>query len=175
MWALALGWGLAEASVFFIVPDVLLSRVALRSRRHAVACSALAVLGSMLGGALVYVWSLRDPGQLHAALLHVPGIHAGLIDGAGRLLHQLGGFAVVAGAYAGIPYKLFAAQAASAGLSLPVLMLLTVPARGLRFVLVSLLSHAIGQWLRGVGGSRLVTGVWWAVWIIVYVLYWSRL
>jgi membrane protein YqaA with SNARE-associated domain len=173
VYAAALAWGVAESTLFFVVPDVLITRVALRSRGHALGCCAMAVVGALFGGALMYGWSLRDPVGLHAALLHVPAVDANLIDNARIAMERLGGWALAGGAFGGVPYKLFAAEAAQAGLSLPVLLVLTVPARGLRFVLLALLTHAAAEWLRPRLGERIVVGVWWLAWIVIYALYWS--
>lgn len=170
----ALAWGVAEATLFFIVPDVLLTRVALHDRRRALVGCGLAVLGAMLGGAVMYVWSLHDPAQVRAVLLRVPAVGPDLMTQAGEAMRQLGGFGIVAGAFQGVPYKLFAAQAAAADLSLPLLLAVTIPARGLRFVLTVLVAHAAAQWLRGRAGRRAVSLAWWLAWIIVYVVYWSR-
>jgi len=43
-------WGLAEATCFFIVPDVLLSFIALRRLRTALLCCGLALAGALLAG-----------------------------------------------------------------------------------------------------------------------------
>jgi membrane protein YqaA with SNARE-associated domain len=173
VYAAALAWGVAESTLFFVVPDVLITRVALRSRGHALVCCAMAVTGAMFGGALMYGWSLCDPAGLHAVLLHVPAVNTGLMDAARHAMEQLGGLALAGGSFGGVPYKLFAAQASQVGLSLPMLLVFTVPARGLRFVLLALLTHAAAEWLRSRAGQRIVVGVWWLTWIIIYALYWS--
>lgn len=43
-------WGFAEATLFFVVPDVLLSAIALRDQLTAVRASFAAVLAAMIGG-----------------------------------------------------------------------------------------------------------------------------
>ena len=64
---LALLWGLAEATFFFIVPDVFLSLVAIlggwRTWRHIVA----AIFGALLGGALLFQWAKVNPGRAPAS------------------------------------------------------------------------------------------------------------
>ncbi|HET7563152.1 MAG TPA: hypothetical protein VFJ87_12310 [Rhodanobacteraceae bacterium] len=169
----ALAWGFAEATLFFIVPDVFITWVALRSRRRALVCCALVVAAAMLGGALMYVWSLHDPAAQRAMLLKVPAIDAGLIDRAHAELQRWGGFGLVLGGFSGVPYKLYAAQAAAAGLSPPVLLAWTVLARGLRFVLVALLANGVATWLRPRVGGRLVAGIWLLAWVTMYAFYWS--
>src|SRR5437868_1692315 len=60
-WA-ALAWGYAEATLFFLVPDVLLSWVALRDPRAAGVACFWALAGALLGGATMYAWGAADPG-----------------------------------------------------------------------------------------------------------------
>ena len=51
-------WGLAEATLFFIVPDVWLN---LAGRRRLEA----GLLGALIGGALIYFWGAHDkPGAV---------------------------------------------------------------------------------------------------------------
>jgi membrane protein YqaA with SNARE-associated domain len=47
-------WGLAEATLFFIVPDVYLGFVALFDWRRALRALAAPIAGAVLGGALMY-------------------------------------------------------------------------------------------------------------------------
>jgi len=53
-------WGLAEATFFFVIPDVFLSFVALldwpRTSKHILA----AIAGALLGGALLFHWASAD-------------------------------------------------------------------------------------------------------------------
>jgi hypothetical protein len=62
---LAFAWGLAEATVFFVVPDVWISRLALSSWRAALRGCALALVGALVGGVLLYLAG----GRHEAALL----------------------------------------------------------------------------------------------------------
>ena len=48
--ALAAIWGAAEATLFFIVPDVFLSWLALSDRRQALIACLYALLGALVGG-----------------------------------------------------------------------------------------------------------------------------
>ncbi len=70
---IAFVWGLAEATVFFIVPDVFLTFVACRDLRSALKTTVAAVCGALVGGLIMYSFGQR------AILLRVPGIHPDLI------------------------------------------------------------------------------------------------
>jgi membrane protein YqaA with SNARE-associated domain len=73
--ALALFWGFAEATLFFIVPDVLLSAIAVwRGRRSALHGTAWTIAGAVLGGLLMYGWSVCDFLGVVAMLDRLPAI-----------------------------------------------------------------------------------------------------
>ena len=56
--------GIAEATVFFIVPDVWISFVALRRGWQAGALAAFfACIGALIGGAIMYLWGSNDTEQ----------------------------------------------------------------------------------------------------------------
>src|SRR5438477_284572 len=58
--ALALVWGFAEGSFFFIVPDVVISLTALFSIKRSLQQMGLVVIGSLLAGILLFQWSQAD-------------------------------------------------------------------------------------------------------------------
>src|SRR5690606_1189122 len=58
-------WGFAEATVFFVVPDVWISRLALSSWPAALRACGFALVGALAGGALLY----RAGREHEAALL----------------------------------------------------------------------------------------------------------
>lgn len=155
MFAFAFLWGLAEATLFFIVPDVLLSLLALKNRRHAWIASGYAVAGAMLGGALMYAWTARDAGQVYSLLVSIPAISPELIDRARAQLDEWGYPSLFAGAFSGVPYKLYASEAGAAVLPLAGLLAVTIPARALRFVLVVAVVNGISRrWLSGWSHAR---------------------
>jgi membrane protein YqaA with SNARE-associated domain len=137
-------WGLAEATLFFIVPDVWVSLVASRrGLRAALIACLFAAAGALVGGVVMYGWGHLDPTTAVAALDRVPAVSPSMID---RVESQLAGEGVVAlllGAFTGIPYKVYAVLAAVLGIPLIELLLVTVPARLARFVLVALIVSAL--------------------------------
>jgi hypothetical protein len=170
----ALFWALAEATLFFIVPDVWLTVVAARrGLRPALIACGFAVLGAVLGGALMYLWASVDAAQAIATVRQVPGIAAGMMDNAAAALHAQGVLAMVFGAFAGVPYKIYAVEAPGADLGLALFLAASVPARLLRFVLLSGLAAAFAalfdDWLT----KRTVTAIVLALWVLFYVGYWA--
>jgi membrane protein YqaA with SNARE-associated domain len=149
--AAAAVWGFAEATLFFLVPDILLTWIAVGSLRRSVVACCYTVVGALVGGCVMYVWSVKNaPGAL-SAVEGVPAISPAMIDGVRRSLAEDGLTAVLFGPVAGTPYKVYAVQAGALGLPLWKFLLVSVPARGLRFVGLSLAAAAISAAI----GSRL--------------------
>lgn len=169
---IAFAWGLAEATVFFVVPDVWITRIALRSLRESMVATGLAIAGALIGGALVYVWGWHDPAAVRAVFDALPAISPELIDSIGTHWRQSGVWAPLLGAFSGVPYKLYAAQAATV-MSLPAFLLLSIPVRGARLVVLALVTHWIARWATPRFGERRVFAVWLGLWVVNYALYWS--
>jgi hypothetical protein len=73
--AIAILWGFAEATLFFIVPDVWLTAIAVWIPRKAWMACLFALLGALAGGALMYSWGYMAPSTALTALERIPGIH----------------------------------------------------------------------------------------------------
>ena len=145
--AVALGavWGFAEATLFFLVPDVALTYLAILGPPYAWAACAAAVVGAVFGGALIYLLSARNPRRLREIFVHIPAIDRREIAAVRARVGRTGFAAVFLGPLLGTPYKLYAAEAGRRRMSLPVFLLVTVPARSVRFVLAT----ATWLWLAG--------------------------
>lgn len=171
--AIAALWGFAEATLFFVVPDVWISHVALRSLRQGLWAGAFALAGALAGGILVYGLGLRHQAALLALYDHLPAISRGLIAQVGDQLQALGGVGVVLGGFSGSPYKLYAAQAASSGIDLAPFLTASALARGLRFGLVALVVAGIGRLLAARFGDTATRRVLIVFWVLFYAWYWS--
>ena len=173
---LACLWGLAEGTLFFVVPDVFLSLVAIlqprRAWRHVIAATA----GALLAGILLFGWALRDVVAARNAVGRVPFVTAAMftrVDESYRL-HGVG--AVFLGPLTGTPYKLYAVEAPAYVGELSFLAA-TVPARAERFVVVCLLFAVPAAWIRNkwkLSNERLLM-IHAAVWIAFYAFYWSTI
>jgi membrane protein YqaA with SNARE-associated domain len=130
---LALVWGFAEATLFFVVPDVLLTFMALENRRTALVACGAAVVGAVVGGYLMYSISHADADAATAMLDAVPAISPAMIERVRSSLASSGAMALFLGPLTGTPYKIYAAQSGALGLGLPAFLLVSAPARGLRF------------------------------------------
>lgn len=171
MWSLviAAAWGFAEATVFFLVPDVILSAIAIADWRLALWGCLAATLGAMAGGILMHRAGRRDDGRLRALFLRIPGIGPAMLDRVARQVASQGFLAVLLGPLSGTPYKLYAAEAGRRRLSLAGLMLITVPARLLRFLAVTLLA----AWLSHGVAADLPLQARYAAWALAWAAFYA--
>lgn len=182
---LAFLWGLAEGTLFFVVPDVLITLAAMFRPRRALAHAGAAVAGAVLAGALLYTWASASPDSARAAVDAVPFVESNTLVVASIDLYYDGPRAVIWGPLHGIPYKAYAV-AAPRYMSLSNFLLLTIPARLWRFLLTGLAFALLGQmlktgWLPFVGELRpfetpremLIVHL--AIWVVFYALYWGLL
>ena len=165
-------WGYAEATTFYVVPDVLIGWAAIHSLRLGVASAFAATAGAVIGGAVVH----RDARGYRAASTDIPGIGPGMIRDARARFARDRWAAVVRAPLDGIPYKVYAAEAGLRGRPLRELVLITPFARAWRFLAVAVAAAAAGAILspvrRRVGLSLLV---YLGVWAATYVTYFRGL
>jgi membrane protein YqaA with SNARE-associated domain len=171
---LAALWGFAEATLFFVVPDVALSFIALRSRRIALGACLWAFAGALAGGVLMYGWGQRDPAAAERALTAVPAVDRAMVARVRGEIERTGSGAIVLGPLRTTPYKIYMVEAGAAGLSPLAAAAASLPSRLGRFLLVTLL---VGWAVRGplrswsLERQRLAVG---AVWVAIYVLLMAR-
>jgi membrane protein YqaA with SNARE-associated domain len=172
MAGLALLWGFAEATLFFIVPDVLISIVVIRSGwRRGIACALIAALGAAVGGLTMYAFAAHAPDAAQAVVAAVPAIDLVMIERNGAAFAEGGYWAMLRGSFGGVPYKIYAVAAGAQHRAWPLFVLLSPLVRLPRFFLTVLLT-AIGdrlaaRWLtmRGRLGALI------AFWVIFYAIY----
>ena len=165
-------WAAAEASFFFIVPDVLLTAAVLRvglarSLRLCVMAAAIAALT----GALMWHWAGQNQAAARAAMLAVPAIGPDLVARVHREFNGAWAIHLVLGAVSGVPYKLYAVEAGARHIPLWLFVPASFAARLLRFLLTVFLAGAgralLLRWQR----PQWAAPLWAAAWIIVYVIY----
>lgn len=170
----ALLWAFAEATLFFIVPDVWLTVVAAqRGIRKAMVACGFAALGAVAGGAIMYLWASADPATAIALVGAVPGIPPAMIENAAAALRAEGIVTMVFGAFAGVPYKIYAVEAPGAGLGLVLFLAMSVPARLFRFLLLSGMAAAFAALFDGWLSKRVVLAILLVLWVAFYAGYWA--
>src|SRR2546430_15300997 len=176
-WLVGFLWGLAESTVFFIVPDVGVAFIAAMSPRTWWKAAVMSIVGTLVGALVLFLviqlWLGPRAVQL---LLWVPGIHPASLAIASTRISDHGAAALLEAAFQGIPYKVFATQLTVAGVSLPVLLLWTTPSRALRLVPVAAIAGAGGRWLQSSLRRHfwLWVGAYAVFWVTFYAWYWSR-
>jgi len=169
--ALAVLWGLAEATFFFIVPDVLLSWVALRSFKQAMWACLWALLGALVGGALIWYAGLVNADPLRVLFTSIPAISEGMLSNVRDQLQNSGLVALFIGPLVGTPYKLYALEAAQLGYGLSIFLLISIPARLMRFVIVTVVSAAASRAMGRLVGMRTLQVLHIGVWVAFYSWY----
>jgi membrane protein YqaA with SNARE-associated domain len=173
--AFALIWGAAEAMLFFIVPDVVISYIGLRHgvRASAVA-SVFAAVGAGLGGVVMFLWSARDAAAAHAAVLAVPAISEGMTAAARLAMAEHGWFtATLLGPLSSTPFKVYAIFAPHAGAPLLLFAAASMVARLPRFFIVGAGVALIGRRLKPrLGRTRLIWTLA-AAWTVFYAMFFA--
>ena len=168
---IASAWGIAEATVFFLVPDVFLSWVALERPRRALVACGFALAGALVGGVAMFVWGGVDAESARAALDMVPGIRPDMIAAVRADLVEHGTIALFTGPIRGVPYKIYAAEWGALGGGLAGFLLQSVPARLLRFLLVAAIARVVRRCVLGRLSLRGCRVVHVAIWVVFYAWY----
>ena len=174
--AAAFVWGLAEATVFFIVPDVWLTVLGCRSIRAGLKAALAALLGALAGGLVMYSAGRTAPASTRAFVERVPGIQLPLIQKVEADFNERSLAAVLLGPLRGIPYKIFAEEWGARRGSLPAFLTVSIPARGTRFGLGVLLAGGIARLIapwtqRRARTEMLILAV---CWISFYSVYFAK-
>lgn len=172
---LAALWGFAEATLFFVVPDVLLSWIALTDRREALRACLFALVGALAGGLLMFAWGAADPVASWQVVEQVPAIGTRMLVRVREELAEDGILAILLGPISGTPYKTYAIQASAANIDWLAFLLISAPARGLRFLLVTLLADLVSTHVFprfGLGQRRRILA---AVWLAFYAFYFQSM
>jgi membrane protein YqaA with SNARE-associated domain len=168
---LAFLWGLGEATLFFLVPDVWLTFLAARGLKRGVVGSLYSLAGALIGGTAMYWLGAWHFESMVAFVERVPAIDAGMMALVDEGLRSRGVVAMLLGPLRGIPYKIYAIHSHGAGISYPVFLLASVPARWLRFLAVTAFAHYGLRAVKGWGlrvNPRVILAVAWSLFYIWY-------
>ncbi len=161
-------WGFAEATLFFVVPDVPVSFLATGGVKRALTGAVWAAFGAVLGGALMYSLAAVWPDTILAVVEKVPAVSTAMVEGVRGQVQHMGAWAMFKGAFSGVPYKVYASVFGAVRFNFLLFLLLSFPARLLRFVLVALLINAMARIIP----KRLHIPLLAAGWTIFYLLFW---
>lgn len=170
---LAAAWGLAEATVFFIVPDVLLTFVALKDGKRATRLCLWTLGGALIGGVIMFWWGYHNKGSAEDLLAEIPAIDLVMLEEVEKQVEEGRAKALFIGPLTGRPYKIYAVYASATGVSFVTFLLISVPARLLRFLALAWLTTAISKSLLRKKSSRFKTLLLTAIWVGFYGWYFS--
>ena len=168
----AIVWGFGEATLFFLVPDVLLSWIALHRARAACVACGWALAGALIGGTLMYVWGCVSLATALAALDGVPAISKAMCDAVGEQVRTQGVTSLFVGPITGTPYKIYAVQAGTEQINLALFLLVSGLARLIRFALITGATIAACRLLAGIKslGRRMIHLFLWTVFYAWYFM-----
>jgi hypothetical protein len=167
-------WGVAEATLFFFVPDIILSYIGLKRGAAAAArASVIAAIGAALGGIIMYLWAAQDYTTAREAVLAVPAISEAMAARAEAAMADNWFLATFLGPLSSTPFKLYAILAPAAGAPLPFFVLAAIAARLPRFLVVSigvsLIGRALSRWL----SERQLLWVLAGAWLVFYAVFFT--
>lgn len=167
-------WGFAEATLFFVVPDVGISIAAVRRRRLGLWCAGAALVTAVIGGCVMHRWGREDAASALGALKSVPAVSERMIEGVGERMKSRGSAEMFAGSVTGKPYKIYAVQAGRQGVPLGTFVVFSLAARAVRFFGVALLVSVINEALRRLGWEmRARYGVLAGAWVVIYTVFFA--
>lgn len=137
----------AESSFFPIPPDILLIPMVIAQRARAFAYATLCTVTSVLGGAAGYAIGAFLFVQMAEPILTFYGYMDKFETFRGNF-NEYGAWIVFIAGVTPFPYKVITIASGATGLSLPVFMLASVLARGLRFFAVAGLLYLFGPPIR---------------------------
>jgi membrane protein YqaA with SNARE-associated domain len=175
IWLLgAAAWGAAEASFFFLVPDILLTAaVVRRGLRSALLLSVTAAIFAALTGLGMYLWGAHDIIAAQAILLGVPAVGPDLLARVHQEFEGAWPLHLLIGAVSGVPYKLYAVEAGSRHVPLWLFVPVSFAARLARFGLTVLLTALAHMLLVRLGRAEWMMAAWATAWTLVYLVYFS--
>lgn len=164
-------FGLFEATFFFIVPDVLLSYLALFSLKGALIGAMSCIIGSLIGGLYMYRKSQRHFFKVKNFLVQVPAISDVLLQEAWANYEKMGIYSILLGTTKGIPYKIFAVFAPKFKTPLFTFLLVSIPARGIRFFLSVFVTYGLAKSVFSFASFLAQCTILTCFWILMYILY----
>jgi hypothetical protein len=172
----AFAWGLAEATLFFIVPDVLLSYVGLKQGPRAAAIASIyAAVGAGIGGAFMFTWSAGNADLAREAVLAVPAIDEAMVTRAADAMTDNWFFATLLGPLTSTPFKVYAILAPHAGAELIAFALAGMVVRLPRFLFTAMLVALIGRLMTPRVSPTIQTWLFASAWLLLYAAFFASM
>jgi len=168
-------WSLFEATFFFIIPDVWLSFASLESLKNGFKNLGFALLGALIGGAIMYILGSYNIISVARFLEFVPDINSHRLLEVEEILKKEGLTAIFMGPIKGIPYKIYAAYSGALALNFMLFILISIPARAMRFVMTVVITNLVSKIILKKVSLRNKKIILLLIWITLYTLYFTSL
>jgi membrane protein YqaA with SNARE-associated domain len=165
-------WGFTEGTLFFFIPDIIFTATALFSIRAASRQIAAVLAGALVAGMLMFSIATFEPTATRDVVSGVPFVRDRMFANVDREYRELGPWALVQGPMRGTPYKVYAVEGPQ-HTNLLTFLLISLPARLLRFIVTAVIFASIGALLRRWPPRALAFHL--AAWAGVYVYYWTAI
>jgi membrane protein YqaA with SNARE-associated domain len=167
-------WGVAEASLFFVVPDVLITFAVMRFglRQGLLLCVVAAIFAAVTGYGM-WLWGAYDPEGARHAMLLVPAVGPDLLARAQNEIATGWPLHLVTGAMTGVPYKLYAVEAGAQGIGPLLFLPMSFVARLSRFVLTAAAAAIGREFVMRLGKPGWRYWTWMLAWVATYGFYWT--
>ncbi len=169
--AIAFFWGLAEATFFFLVPDVFLSFVVRKNFKNGFVASFYALAGALIGGSVTYWTGVKLYSYVN--MDWIPGISPKMVSSVSDRLKDMGVIAIFLGPLKGVPYKIFALEAYRSGIGYFSFMAISIPARWIRFCLSIVITHYALKFFSRFGIGKYPVFIILVFWSAFYIWYFS--
>jgi len=135
--------------------------------------AVIAAAGAMIGGSVIYGWSVRDPEAARAAVAAVPAVSDQMIADAEADMAREGWLlAALKGPIMSTPYKVYAALAPAQRATPVAWALAAFPVRLPRFLLVAAGFAILRRLAEGRIPPRTVLAAFTAGWVLFYGWFW---
>jgi membrane protein YqaA with SNARE-associated domain len=171
---IALFWGFAEATLFFIVPDVFLCFVSIKySLRQTFYLTLYALIGAITGGVLIYKLGINYPETVYKLIVSLPAIDTDMMNEVRNKLQQSALSQMFIGAVTGVPYKVFAFEAGQQLIDLTCFILISIPARLFRWISIIVLVRLLILYLQKRYTAKQITKIFCVFWAIFYAVFFT--
>lgn len=165
LWILALV-AFVESSVFPIPPDILLIPMIIAARNRAWLIAGICMIASVTGGMLGYAIGALLFDTVGQPVLSFYGMEA-KFETFRQTYNDWGAWAVLVAGVTPFPYKVITILSGATSLSLPVFIIASVIARGLRFFVLAALLYWFGPPIRAFIERRL--GLMFTLFVVILI------
>jgi len=172
---ISLFWSFCEATFFFIIPDVWLSFTSMDSLKKGFKNIFFTLIGALLGGTVMYLLGRQDIDSVTNFLVKIPDIDYDLLEHTKESIQSEGLAAPLVGPIKRVPYKIYAAYYGGLSLSYIMFMLISIPARLVRFLITILLSNFVFRVLLKKISLKKKRQMLILIWVIIYIIYFNSI